>query len=45
MNADTCPRCGLPENWMLRVRLRLVYLSIVTPLIIGVAIGVLARWA
>ena len=28
MDADTCPRCGLPEHWQRKVRGRLVFAAI-----------------
>ena len=43
MNADECPRSGLPENPALRLRVWLVYLSVASAFIIGIVIGALRR--
>ncbi len=40
---DRCPRCGLPEYWTLKVKMRLVALSILVAFIIGIVIGALRR--
>ncbi len=39
MNPDACPRCGLPENWTLKVRLRLVFVTILIAFVAGVMLG------
>jgi len=43
VNPDTCARCGHPAGWALRLRLWLVYLSVASAFIIGIAIGALRR--
>ena len=42
MDADTCPRCGLPEHWELKVRVRLVFASIVAAAVLGCVAGQMA---
>ena len=38
--ADTCPRCGLPEGWTLKLRVRLVLASLALAFAAGVFVGV-----
>ena len=38
--ADTCPRCGLPEGWTLKLRVRLVLISLAVAFAAGVCVGV-----
>ena len=40
--AERCPRCGHPENWQFRVRVRLVMGSIAGALGAGLVLGFLA---
>ncbi len=44
MNPDTCPRCGLPEHWTLKVRMRVVFVSLAVALVAGLAIGAALVW-
>lgn len=40
MDADQCPRCGLPEGWTLRLKVRLVLVGFVLCFVLGY----LFRW-
>ena len=39
MDANACPRCGLPENWTLKVRVRLVFAAIGAAAVRGFVAG------
>ena len=39
MDVDQCPRCGLPENWTLKLRVRLVLVGFTFCFFIGLIFG------
>ncbi len=39
MNPDTCPRCGLPEHWQVKLRVRLVFAAIGLAGVFGFIVG------
>jgi hypothetical protein len=39
MDANDCPRCGLPEGWTLKLKVRLVLLDLAVTAIVCLALG------
>ncbi len=42
MDVDTCPRCGLPEHWELKLHVRLVFAVIGLAAVLGFIVGRMA---
>ena len=39
MNADACPRCGHPEGWALKLRVRAILIGHVVSTVAAFAVG------